>query len=152
LDTYYLDGRGHLLRDAAKGLQYAHSGGGERGTFIIYRKRPVISPSLFRGLTMEIQLALGNVFHILFCAGTFPDLSPTPQPPSVETRPSLLLESYKYVTIYTYMQRIINVSHITLRTHIHVYYISYMYTADYVTYSTVGGLKERRCDGFTHSI
>jgi hypothetical protein len=34
--------------------------------FIIYRKRPVISPSLFRSSTMEIQLALGNVFHILF--------------------------------------------------------------------------------------
>jgi len=63
---------GHLLRDEAKGLQYEHSGGRERGAFIIYRKRPVISPSLFRGSTMEIQLALGNVFHILFCAGTFP--------------------------------------------------------------------------------
>jgi hypothetical protein len=68
--------QGHLLRDAAKGLQYACSGDGERGAFIIYRKRPVISPSLFRGSTMEIQLAFGNVFHILFCAGTFAGLPP----------------------------------------------------------------------------
>lgn len=63
--------RGHLNRP--KGFLRTSVSG--VWAFIIYRKRPVISPSLSRcsGATMEIQLARGNVFHnILFYRATDP--------------------------------------------------------------------------------
>lgn len=52
----------------------------ETGLFIIYRKRPVISPSLFRSSTMEIQLALWKMFFIsCFTDQSLPVRTPPPR-------------------------------------------------------------------------
>lgn len=82
--------RGHLLRDAAKGLQCM--GAAVTASVHYLQEASGNFALLVRGSTMEIQLAFGNVFHILFCAGTFAGPPTALRPSSADTRPPLLLE------------------------------------------------------------